>query len=173
MNPNFIKASVIFIIVLLFSGCEPPKEMSSVNPVNWQKRSYTQPFADSIQTGSTYLSVYSQIYSRSERSTIDLTATVSIRNINDQDTIYLTAAEYFNTQGERIRSYFEKPVYVAPLETIEIIIDQDDQEGGTGANFVFDWVLTPGSHEPYFESVMISTYGQQGLSFVTRGVRIK
>jgi hypothetical protein len=27
--------------------------------------------------------------------------------------------------------------------------------------------------EPLFESVMISTYGQQGISFLTQGIRIK
>ena len=161
------------LLAVVFGACEDPKELSSINPINWKKRSIDIPNLDSISSGSTYLSVYSEIYSRTERSTIDLTATVSIRNINQKDTIFLTKAEYYNTQGELIRSYFKKPVYVAPLETIEIIIDQDDQEGGSGANFVFDWVNSSDVHEPYFESVMISTYGQQGLSFTSRGVRIK
>lgn len=165
--------SLLILCSFILGACEEPIEMSSVNPINWQKRSVDLPISDSISSGSTYLSVYSEIYSRTERSTIDLTATVSIRNINQKDTIYLTKAEYFNTRGDLIRSYFQKPVYVAPMETIEIIIDQDDQEGGTGANFVFDWFNSVDVHEPYFESVMISTYGQQGLSFTTRGVRIK
>lgn len=173
MNATVQKICVTFVIALLFGACEDPKELSSINPINWKKRSIDIPNLDSISSGSTYLSVYSEIYSRTERSTIDLTATVSIRNINQKDTIFLTKAEYYNTQGELIRSYFKKPVYVAPLETIEIIIDQDDQEGGSGANFVFDWVNSSDVHEPYFESVMISTYGQQGLSFTSRGVRIK
>ena len=163
----------IFLLTLAFFGCEEAKEMSSINPVNWEKRNFAEAFPDSVSTGSTYLSVYSEIYSRTEKSTIDLTATVSIRNINEEETIYLTEAKYYNTKGDLIRSYFSKPVYVEPLETIEIIIDQDDQEGGSGANFVFDWVIPPASHEPFFEAVMISTYSQQGLSFTTRGVRIK
>jgi len=158
---------------MVLQSCEEPKEVSSINPVNWEKRTMKSVPKDSLNEGSTYLSLYSEIYSRTEHSTIDLTATVSIRNINQRDTIYLKKAEFYNTKGDLIRSYFNNPIFVAPLETIEIVIDEDDQEGGTGANFVFDWFMSSSSHEPYFEGVMISTYGQQGLSFTTRGVRIK
>lgn len=163
---------ILAIFFLFLSSCEQPKELSSINPINWKKRAYT-PTEQGLVPGSSYLSVYSEIYSRTENSTIDLTATVSIRNINQTDTIYLDKAEYFNTKGDLIRSYFNDPVYVAPLETIEIVINQDDQAGGSGANFVFDWKIDSLVHEPFFEAVMISTYGQQGLSFTTRGVRIK
>ena len=58
------------------------------------------------------------------------------------------------------------------METVEIVIDQDDNEGGTGANFIFDWKIKPDTNEPLFEAVMISTYGQQGLSFTTTGIRL-
>lgn len=167
------KHIAFLLLALIVCSCEEPKELSSVNPVNWEKRNFRESLPDSAITGSTYLSVYSEIYSRTQKSTIDLTATVSIRNINESDTIYLTEAKYFNTKGDLIRSYFNTPIYVEPLETIEIIIDQDDQEGGSGANFVFDWVVPQTAHDPFFEGVMISTYGQQGLSFTTRGVRIK
>jgi hypothetical protein len=44
-------------------------------------------------------------------------------------------AKYYNTQGTLLRSYFEHPIYLAPLETVEIVIDEGDREGGTGANF--------------------------------------
>jgi len=59
------------------------------------------------------------------------------------------------------------------LETVEIVIDQEDQTGGTGANFIFYWRTCSKKIEPLFEGVMISTYGQQGLSFTTQGKRIK
>ena len=59
------------------------------------------------------------------------------------------------------------------METIEIVIGEPDREGGTGANFVIDWSISPDVVEPLFECVMISTTGQQGLSFVTEGKRIR
>lgn len=59
------------------------------------------------------------------------------------------------------------------METIEIVIDEKDNEGGSGANFIFNWRANAQLTEPLFESVMISTYGQQGISFLTQGIRIK
>ena len=58
------------------------------------------------------------------------------------------------------------------METAEIVIDEIDKEGGTGANFLFEWKVTKNTNEPFFEGIMISTSGQQGLSFTTQGRRI-
>jgi hypothetical protein len=123
--------------------------------------------------GETYLSVYSSIYGFTEHRTYDLTATVSMRNTNRLDTIYINKAEYFNTKGESIRVYFEKTIFLKPMETVEIVIDEIDKEGGTGASFLFNWAVPAQAHEPLFEGVMISTSGQQGLSFTTQGKRIE
>jgi hypothetical protein len=59
------------------------------------------------------------------------------------------------------------------METVQIIIEEQDNEGGTGANFVFDWKIKANTIEPIFEAVMISTYGSQSISFTTTGKRIK
>lgn len=164
---------LIVLLIAVFLGCDEQKEISSINPVNWNKRAIKYNQSDSLVSGSSYLSVYSEIYSETEHATINLTATVSLRNINKRDTIYLDSASYYNTRGELIRSYFNKPIFIAPLETVEIVIDERDKEGGSGANFIFDWKIKPNSHEPFFECAMISTYGQQGLSFTTTGIRIE
>ena len=95
-----------------------------------------------------------------------------MRNTSRQDTLYIDKAEYFDTHGNSIRTYFDQTIFIAPMETVEIIIDETDQIGGTGANFIFDWQIKPNTNEPLFEGVMISTYGQQGLSFTTQGKRI-
>lgn len=160
------------LFLLISVGCENQKEISSINPVNWEKRAVKNSLPDSLISGASYLSVYSEIYSETEHATINLTATVSLRNINKKDTIYLESAEYYNTHGQLIRSYFKNPIFIAPLETVEIVIDERDKEGGSGANFIFDWKIQPNTHEPFFECAMISTYGQQGLSFTTQGVKI-
>ena len=122
--------------------------------------------------GSSYLSVYSEIYSQTEHRTHSLTATVSIRNTNKTDTIILDTADYYSSKGKLIRSYLKEPIYLEPLETIDIVVSQEDREGGTGANFIFDWKTKENSSDPLFEGVMISTYGQQGLSFTTLGVKL-
>ena len=163
----------ILSIAMAIISCDNPPQMSSINPENWGKRTIALKTIDSLDRGETYLSVYSQIYSFTEHRTHNLTATISMRNTCDSDSIYLLKARYFNTNGQLLRTYFDKPIFLAPLETVEIIIDENDQEGGTGANFIFDWAIKKTTSEPLFEGIMISTSGQQGLSFTTQGKRVK
>jgi hypothetical protein len=163
----------ILLLMLVIQSCQEKKDVSSVNPINWKKRMIDRPLNELLTHGTTYLSVYSQIYSQSEHRTHDLTVTVSMRNTTLTDTLFIEKAEYFDTSGKSIRTYFNQPIFIAPMETVEIVIDEMDQEGGTGANFLFNWRIKPESNEPLFEGVMISTSGQQGLSFTTQGKRIK
>lgn len=169
MNPQSL---FLFITLSLFVSCTQEKEISSMNSQNWEQRSIDSSGLTSLETGRTYLSVYSQIYSQNEHKTHDLTVTVSMRNPNPEDSVYIHKAEYYDNSGALIRTYFDKPIYLAPMETAEIIIDERDKTGGTGANFLFDWNKNPDINSPIFEAVMISTYGQQGLSFTTQGVEL-
>ncbi|APQ17456.1 DUF3124 domain-containing protein [Maribacter hydrothermalis] len=167
------KFILLFSIAALVMSCMQEKEISSINPENWSKRKITLNVKDSLEYGKSYLSIYSQIYSSSEHKTHNLTAMVSLRNTSDVDTIYLLKAEYFDTHGVSLRNYFNHPIYLAPLETAEIIIDEMDISGGTGSNFIFEWKTPKGCPEPLFEGIMNSTVGQQGLSFTTISRRIK
>lgn len=168
-----MKITTALIIGLLLLSCENQKEVSSLNPENWQKRAATIKASDSLVSGTSYLSVYSQIYGKNEHRTHDLTATISMRNTNSDATIYIESAMYYDTSGKLIRSYFENPIFLAPMEAVEIIIDTMKREGGSGGNFIFKWLINPAANEPLFEAVMISASGQQGLSFTTRGLRIE
>lgn len=169
---RLFKTGLAFLLLVQFTACQEMSKKKMENQPMKIQRDVDYSLPDSLTKGTSYLSVYSQIYNQTEHKTYNLTATVSIRNVNRTDTVYIDNAEYFNTEGHAIRKYFEKTVYVAPMETIEIVIDEMDKEGGTGANFLFDWRLKPGTNEPLFEAVMISSYGQ-GLSFTTEGKRIK
>jgi hypothetical protein len=83
----------------------------------------------------------------------------------------MVSAKYYDTHGKLIRTYFEKSIYIAPMETVAIVIDEIDKEGGTGANFLFDWAIKPQTTEPIFEGIQLSTAGR--ISFTTHGVRLK
>ncbi len=163
----------LLLLTVLLSSCRDKVEVSSIDPLNWENRIIQLEPSDSLTTGITYLSVYSQIYSQTEQRTHDLTATISLRNTNRSDSIFIDNAQYFDTEGSLIRTYFDKTIFIGPMETVEIIIDERDQSGGTGANFLFELKIKPDSQEPLFEGVMISTSGQQGLSFTTQGKRIR
>jgi len=165
---------LIYLLLLstTISCMEGSKEYSSLNPVNWETRSIDISQKDSLEFGRTYLSSYSQIYSMSEHRTHNLTAMASLRNTSMTDTVYVLKATYHDTEGKLVRTYFDKPIYLVPLETVEIIIDEIDTEGGTGSNFIFEWKIPKTASEPLFEGIMSSTMGQQGLSFTTQGKRI-
>lgn len=170
MNRIFL---IYTVLVLLFVSCNEDDSSDSIHVNNWTERSIDIDYLDtSLTFGSTYLSVYSSVYSYSEKRTTDLTATVSMRNLSKSDSVYILKAEYFDTHGNLIRTYFDHPIYLSPMETVEIVIHQSDTEGGTGANFVFDWAKTTGINDPFFEAVMISMSSQQGLSFSTHGVKL-
>ncbi|MGB3851858.1 MAG: DUF3124 domain-containing protein [Tunicatimonas sp.] len=162
---------LVALLTALSCTSPPNEEDGIIGPVDWERRKVQLTAPDSLVRESSYLSVYSEIYQRSDQLTYNLTTTVSIRNISATDSVFILHADYYNTQGDRLRTYVDDPVYLRPLETIEIVIDESDQTGGTGANFIFEWATRPRGHEPLFEAVMISTNGQQGLSFTTRGVK--
>lgn len=158
-------------VVFLISSCSQSEVTTARSKIDWNARVSELP-ASAVVKGKTYLSVYSEVYHLKDGRTHNLTATVSMRNPNPTDTIYIQSAHYFNTQGEEIRSYFDKAIFVAPMETVQIVIEENDKEGGAGASFLFDWNTKTSSNAPLFEGVMISTSGQQGLSFKTTGYRV-
>ena len=163
----------ILILALVVNACSVEEtDKYPVKQADWENKQSKIENFDAYFQGMTYLPVYSHIYHVHEHRTFDLTITVSIRNVSLSDSVYILKADYFNTIGENIRQYIEKPIYLSPLETLEIVIEEQDNEGGSGANFVFDWATVNDRNPPLFEAVMISTYGQQGLSFTTRGVQI-
>ena len=159
------------LLLLIFAACSDPNKVSSTSPNHWESRKVRWKISDDYTSGSSYLSVYSQIYKHSETQKQDLTATVSMKNLNLSDTIYILGADYYNSKGKLVRSYIKSPIYLGPLETAEIVVDQIDKAGGTGANMIFEWKIPPGSITPQFEGIMISS--NKGISFTTQGKQIK
>ena len=165
--------TILFIgLVLIFVSCENSKKEIKFKTIDWEERTIELDFNDNYQSGSSYLSVYSEIFDHTDEIKHLLTATVSIRNTSLTDTLYILSADYYSTNGEIIRSYVRNPVFVIPLETIEIVIPRLDRTGGSGANFIFDWAIRKNKHEPIFEAVMVWTTGNQGISFVTHGRKL-
>lgn len=167
------KIIVLLLIALSFYACDEISNTDEFQKVNWSARVADVSGLDSLEMAQSYLSIYSQIYSISQHKKYNLTSMASLRNTSLTDTVYLFTANYYGTHGELIKRYINKPVYLLPMETLDIVIDEIDVTGGTGSNFIFDWKIKQGTPEPLFEAVMSSTIGQQGLSFTTQAKRIK
>ncbi|MEZ4887990.1 MAG: DUF3124 domain-containing protein [Chitinophagales bacterium] len=119
-----------------------------------------------------YIPIYSDIYSKTKDVKFNLTATLSIRNTSLSDTIYIEDIDYYNSHGQMIRQYIDSALFLNPMQSIEYVIEEDDKAGGTGANFIVNWAANSPDLVPMFQGVMISTHGQQGISFLTEGISI-
>jgi Protein of unknown function (DUF3124). len=125
------------------------------------------------QQKKVYVPIYSDIYYMDAHHTFSLTATLSIRNVSLNDSIYIFSVDYYNSGGKKLRTYTESTLLVKPMESIEFVVENRDDTGGVGANFVVGWGAKPASHPPYIQGIMIGTSGQQGISFTTEGIDIQ
>lgn len=166
------KLLITMFLVLLISCSEDRKEVKFKELTNLELSYLKNEKPDSLIEGKTYLPIYSEIYSRTMNTKYLTTATISIRNTNLNDKIYIDKIDYYNTQGNKIRTYLKNTIFLEPMETKEIVIEYLDKEGGSGANFVFDWSCKPNINKPYFQAVMVTITGSFGLSFTTEGIDI-
>jgi hypothetical protein len=116
-----------------------------------------------------YVPVYSNIYQSTRNTRTSLTSTLSIHNTSETDTLYITRIDYFNTEGKLVNKYLDSPIYVNTFETIEYVVDEQDNSGGSGANFVIEWYGDE-KLNPLFQAIMIGGLANKSFSFTTEGV---
>jgi hypothetical protein len=129
--------------------------------------------AISLSDGQTlYVPGYSHIYSGDRERPVLLAVTVSIRNTDPVRAIVVTAVDYYDSNGNRVKTYIDSPVALGPMASIRYVVPESDKAGGSGANFVVRWKSSKPVNPPIVESIMISTRMQQGISFTSRGKAI-
>ena len=120
-----------------------------------------------------YVPVYSNIFSAPKKVPFNLATILSIRNTDMSNSIKILAADYYDTKGKLVRAYYQQPVILAPLESTDLFIPEEDITGGPGANFIVRWSSTKAVNVPIIEAVMIGMRSGQGISFVSPGQEIK
>jgi hypothetical protein len=101
--------------------------------------------------------------------TVDLAATVSVRNTSSLHPITLAWVRYYDSSGKKVRDYLEKPSALPPLGSVEFVIQRSDTAGGPGANFLIRWDGPADVDQPLIEAVMVGQSGNAGVSFTSRG----
>jgi hypothetical protein len=119
-----------------------------------------------------YVPVYSHIYAKGGKPFL-LEATLSIRNSDPKEDITITSVRYYDTNGKLVRDYLEKPMLLKPLATVEFLVGHREIEGGSGANFIVEWISDTKVNKPVIEAVMIGIDGQTSISFVRTGIAIE
>jgi hypothetical protein len=122
---------------------------------------------------SVYVPIYSHIYHGNRERPFYLTATLSIRNTNVDKDITINTIDYYDSKGELIRRYIDKPILLKQFTSIRYVVNAEDTQGGSGAKFIVQWKSKEHVNTPLIEAIMIATQSQQGISFVSRGQAIK
>lgn len=116
-----------------------------------------------------YVPIYSSIYSHNSERWIELTATLSFRNTDATREVFIRSAKYYDTDGKLLEDRAEKPIRLAPMQTVSMVVERKDTRGGAGANFLVEWVAEPNIHPPVIEAVMVSVSLSNALAFTSPG----
>ncbi len=128
-------------------------------------------FGPDAATHTVYVPVYSHIYLNGGSPCL-LETTLSIRNVDRERPVYIKSVEYFNTDGKPVKNYLDGMIKLAPLQTIDFLVEQRDSRGGSGANFLVDWVADAAAQKPLVEAVMVGVTGARGVCFARSGIEL-
>lgn len=165
----------ILLTCNLLTGCNTPRDAEIASPQSWQahvKPASLKPgFRPAIEQ-SVYVPIYSTIYHNDRRDTVDLAATLSIRNTDPKKSIILKSIRYYDSSGTLIQDFLSEPQVLGPIASADVVVPRTHTTGGSGANFIVDWMASEKPSMPLIEAVMIALGSANSASFVSRGVTI-
>ncbi len=167
----------IFLVLIFTMSCDP--KGGNKTDLNTRDGKYLvitpEEYHDLMLTRGelVYVPVYSEIFGANPDKKIQLSATLSVRNISMDNEIIVSKVDFYDTHGTLIRHYLNDPVRLKPLETISYLVEYKDTQGGDGANFIVEWVSEQEVAEPIIEAVMIGASSGLGISFTSQAKVIK
>ena len=168
--PGAAFAIVLFGIGLFLGSYRRPGEPIH-STVEERLRPATTVPREPATSGTIYVPVYSNLYLgvANRASTVDLGATVSVRNVSAEYPITLDWVRYYDSVGKQVRAYLDKASTLPPMGSVEFVIQRSDGAGGPGANFLIQWHAAVVVDEPLIEAIMLGQSGNAGISFGSRG----
>lgn len=170
---TLVTIAVLVYVENRFTSIED--RLKSIPPRSYQApdlSQYPAPDFDSAKyssRGSMYVPSYSHIYYHGG-SPLQLESTLSIRNIDTDQPIYLETVSYYDTDGELVKSYLDQRIKLKPLQTIDFLVEERDSTGGSGANFIVNWNAEDSADQPVMEAVMVGASGSRAIAFSRTGV---
>jgi hypothetical protein len=160
---------LMLVAVYLDSRLEDIEDKIEHTPPTTETRVGVDVLPEQVTTGQTiYVPVYSHVYHLGGRR-FQLETTLSVRNTDPIHPITVTSVRYYDTAGSLVKHYLKGPLRIAPLATAEFLVEQKNTSGGSGANFIVEWVAENEVNEPIVEAVMAGSVGSQGMSFARPG----
>lgn len=124
---------------------------------------------------SLYLPIYSHIYhgevnpKTGKPSQTLVSAHISIRSTDPATGMKVVSARYYDTEGKLLREFLPKPHVILPFGTYELYLPRSDSSGGSGANFIIDWVADKPINPPLVEALHADIREARTLLFITTG----
>lgn len=171
--PYFYLAIAAIVLTSCTSTKNPPQPQVDRDRVNQSQKIVTLDKIKPVMGQTIYVPVYSHIYHQERQQIFNLAVTLSIRNTDLTNPIIVTSVRYYDSEGKLVKQYLERPIQLDALASTDFVVDRNDTSGGSGANFIVEWVAQKEISEPVIEAIMIGTDFQQGISFTSSGKVIK
>lgn len=130
------------------------------------------PVSDRWYSQTVYLPVHSSVFYGNQKrgpKVFNVAATIVVCNTDMVNPVQITEARYVGGNGKTVRQFLSAAVVLGPLESLNMVVDEADVEGGIGASCIVHWNALVPVTEPVVQAVMIGTQSSQGISFVTEG----
>jgi len=119
-----------------------------------------------------YLPIYSHIWhgdmsADGQLAKTLLSVSVSIRNTDPQKGIRVTSAQYYDTDGKKLKEYLATPKTIGPMGTHELFVSRGDDTGGSGANFLISWKSDSPTSAPIVEGIHANLPVGRAIVFTT------
>ena len=163
-RPRIDDMTSLCIALLVLASCAQPSDRQLA------QTDRLEPIGEMGDHHVIYVPAYSHVYSGDHARRFQLATTLSVHNISFRDSVWIEKVRYYDTDGRLVYDFVKSPVPLHPMETYKVQIAESDTAGGSGANFLVEWVGQPGVPAPIAEAVHIGISSIAGLSFVTRGV---
>jgi hypothetical protein len=119
-----------------------------------------------------YLPIYSHIWhgemdKQGQPMKTLVSVSVSIRNTDPVKSIRIASAQYYDTDGKKLREYVTSPKVIGPMGTYELFVPRSDDTGGSGANFVISWKSDARASPPIVEGFHANLPVGRSIAFTT------
>ena len=119
-----------------------------------------------------YLPIYSHIWhgdmtTDGERTKTLVSVSVSIRNTDPVKPIRIISAQYYDTDGKKLKEYVLSPKTIGPMGTHELFVSRSDDTGGAGANFVIAWKSEAPASLPIVEGIHANLPAGRSIAFTS------
>ena len=117
--------TVIFVVLFVIAGCQGVQDSQSGN--RYLRGSYSIENGDGAVEADykygeiVYVPIYPRIFNDTEIGKYDLTATLSIHNIDLEKPIKIYRVDYYNTNGDLVKAYIKGRIVLKPLQTVQVV----------------------------------------------------